>query len=309
MKIATTLIGIEDVTAQETSGKIIAPGRIQFEKDIIPTTANNIYTLIEHFMFKTIEDIETVITKFTTTLKGTIRTECNRTGNHKFNSVDIEKTMNQHLRNKGYIIDFKQAEHIIYIDIIDNHCFIGIPIHLNLQKRPYRIKINNQGINACLAAAMIKLSGYTEGKTLADPFCKDGVILIEAATQAKGNLYGIDTNKNNIRNAIINTKLAKKEVTYHNGDASDLATLTPKKIDCIVSYPPFESKMKKPGLMKRIYEQLFTQAQQHLQGTMIILSPDKKILENSTLPLKEERTIMIGKLTHYLFIWNTVQKD
>lgn len=55
-----------------------------------------------------------------------------------------------------------------------------------LHKRGYRENSNEAPIKETLAAAMVRLGRYKRSKTLYDPFCGSGTILIEAA------MYGMD---------------------------------------------------------------------------------------------------------------------
>ena len=55
-----------------------------------------------------------------------------------------------------------------------------------LFKRGYRLKTGPAPINECLAAGLIKLSGWTEEQRLYDPMCGSGTLLMEAIGAARG---------------------------------------------------------------------------------------------------------------------------
>ncbi len=61
-----------------------------------------------------------------------------------------------------------------------------------LHKRGYRDRAGDAPIKETLAAAMIKLSYWNPSRTLYDPFCGSGTILIEAAMIGKNIAPGID---------------------------------------------------------------------------------------------------------------------
>ncbi len=61
----------------------------------------------------------------------------------------------------------------------------------SLHKRGYRRFANIAPIKETLASALIKLSDWTPGKTLVDPFCGSGTILIEAAMMAQNIAPGL----------------------------------------------------------------------------------------------------------------------
>ncbi|HLD12290.1 MAG TPA: THUMP domain-containing protein [Candidatus Nanoarchaeia archaeon] len=305
MNIATTYQGIEDITAEEVKGKQVAPGRIAYEgKQTTFTTVIHTYQLIKHFTFTTIEDIEQEARGITYNFTKPMRAECERHGNHNFNSVDVEKAFIQVLRTQGKIINYKQPEEKLFIDIIDNNCFIGIPLVMHQQKRTWRMKINNQGTNAVIAAAMVTLAHYQQGQTIIDPYSKDGTLLIEAATKAPGNIHGYDKSNNNIRNAEINTKLAKATITYHQEDNDWITThFKPGEIDAIISYPPFESQRRKEKHIKNNYEQLFQTATELHIPTIVILSPNKNILTYTPQPPANIKELHLGQQTYYIISW------
>lgn len=61
-----------------------------------------------------------------------------------------------------------------------------------LHKRGYRDRAGDAPLKETLAAAMIKLSYWNPSRTLYDPFCGSGTILIEAAMIGKNIAPGID---------------------------------------------------------------------------------------------------------------------
>lgn len=62
----------------------------------------------------------------------------------------------------------------------------------SLHKRGYRTQANAAPIKETLAAALIKLSDWTPGRTLVDPFCGSGTIAIEAALIAHNIAPGLN---------------------------------------------------------------------------------------------------------------------
>ncbi len=81
-------------------------------------------------------------------------------------------------------IDLKQPDIRIVLHFKDQHLDVlldssGEPLH----KRGYRTKTNIAPLNEVLAAGIISLSGWQAQKSLLDPMCGSGTILIEAAMQ------------------------------------------------------------------------------------------------------------------------------
>ena len=302
MNIAICLRGIEDIAAQEVNGKKTLPGRVEFSGDVTDfRSVNDVYEVLHSCTFNELDDIETEAEKLQLHFSGSVKVDCIREGEHNFNSVDVEKIVSTVLRKKGFAIDFKKADNTILVDVLDKHCIFGIPKKRRLQKREYRVKINNQGINACLAYAMLKLAGYEDGMSVLDPFCKDGTILIEAGLTAPGTLHGNDANKNNVRNARLNAAMAKVPITFHTGDAANLPEM---QFDCAASYPPFESKRRTFKTMQRVYKEFFEYAAAHVKGKIALLSPNKSLLDAAQdLKLNEEREVWAGKQKFFAFIF------
>ncbi len=72
-----------------------------------------------------------------------------------------------------------------------------VTVHLNtsgaaLHRRGYREKGNEAPLKETLAAALVKISGWTKESPLVDPFCGSGTILIEAALIARNIAPGIN---------------------------------------------------------------------------------------------------------------------
>lgn len=62
----------------------------------------------------------------------------------------------------------------------------------SLHKRGYRTKTNDAPMKETLAAAMVKLSDWSADRTLIDPFCGSGTILIEAGLLAQNKAPGLN---------------------------------------------------------------------------------------------------------------------
>jgi len=117
-----------------------------------------------------------------------------------------------------------------------------------------------------LAKIMMNLAQQGPKKTLLDPFCGSGTILMEAATMGYKNLLGndlaekavIDTNKN-LEWAIGQYNLANVNFKLYQVDARHLSSkLQPKSVDFIVTEP----YLGKPLRGKEAKEQLTTQSQE-----------------------------------------------
>lgn len=211
MKIAVCLKGTEDLIAKDLKGKRLLEGRIAFSKSKNLGGVIAVYDLIEQFKFKYYKDLIQKISKLKFKFKGSFRVDCKREGEHDFDSGMIERGVGEIIYKLGFKVDLKTPENTIYVDIIDDNCLIGVLEAKDLHKRDYKAKASNQSLNACLAYFMLKLLGKGD---LIDPFCRDGVIVIEAARMKLGKVYAWDENYNNLKNAQTNVALAEAKVKF-----------------------------------------------------------------------------------------------
>src|SRR3989339_502340 len=171
--IASTLECLESITEEELSGKKISPGRVLYTKPKkIIRSALFSYKLLKQFKFKKEEEIY---------------------------KIDF---------NQGFKVDLKKPDNIIFMDIKNDNCFIGINPVQN-SKRGYRIRNTSGSINSTIAYSLVSLAEINKTDNVLDPFCKDGVILIEAGISKAKKLNGLERD---IKNSSINSKLAKIKI-------------------------------------------------------------------------------------------------
>lgn len=299
--IGTTVTGLEDAAIKETNGKISSEGRVSFEK--IPKnslTINTIYELITSFQFKDLNDIKKKIKEENIILKGTYKCLCKRMGEQSFNSMIIEheigKIIDQNNKDLEYSRD--DPETTIYLDIFNKTCNIGILKERNLSKRTYRFHLNNQTTPTLVAACLIKHLNIRKNETLLCINCKDGVIPIEATLQ-NIKVLSQDSNPNNIRNAEINAKLAKKEINLQLRNIDQIEG----KHDFIITQIIFSKDKKGPH---RKINDIFQFSKNNLKKKLAIITnhpEDIKIFCPKEIKLKEEKEIQHGglKLTLQIF--------
>ena len=303
MFVSVTINGIEDITSKEVKGKKILDRRVLFKKELKNYRSLDIvYKLIDKFEFSDFEDLIDKLTKIKFKIKSPFKVECNREGQHNFKSVDIQKELNDFFTKKGYKLDYKNPKNIIYIDIINNNCVAGLLLKENLHKRDYRIKINNQSINACLAYALLKLSDYKKDDILVDPFCKDGVICIEAALLKGKKIYGLDENKNNIRNAKINAQLAKVKINFSICGIDWLSTKFKKNSVKIITNLFICNRNEQE--YTKILPEFFNQVDYILKDKIGIITTKPELVKQyaNKLKLEHERKITIGGMIYYILI-------
>ncbi len=307
MKIATTLIGLENVLAKESNGKIIIPGRVLFSKEKKLKSALIVYDYIAHFKFKDEQEIYDNISKINLKFKGSFRVDCSRIGEHIFNSQEIRQNVGEIIYNKGNKVDLDDPENIFYADIINDYCFFG-KNPINLAKRDYRVRASKDSLNAALAFSLLKIASYDKNKILLDPFCQDGIILIEAALLGGKKLYGLSPD---VKNASINSKIAKVKVNLYEKDLIWLGKLFKKNsVDLIITKPLFPSKTKSVNFIDKLTRELFNQANNILKkdGKMILLTPKLELINKYTklykLNIKEEVNVKYGNLNYRVISLN-----
>jgi len=223
------LEGIESIVKEEIKEKVgvnagvLVPGRLELnsQKLVELKSIHLIYELIDSFKFKSLngilKKIENIKFSF---IKKDFVVRCSRKGNHKFNSLHAEKKIGEIIFKKNHKVNLK-SDMIIYVDIIGDLCLIGKLVGKNLNKRKYRLFRHNQSIDACLAYSVTQL---TDSNSVYDPFCKDGVILIEAGLGGIKELYA-QGSENSLRNTNINSRLAKITIKAE----------IPKSVDVVIT--------------------------------------------------------------------------
>ena len=295
--------GLEDQAIKEIKGKVVIPGRVLTENVDI-NTVQSAMKVYEYWgqgkvsdLIKWIDgDIKDFFKVYD--IKGKVKIDCHREGEHDFISVDVERKFANELLSKGYQIDMKSSDMVIFVDIINDDYIYGLDLTPKLlSKRDYRIKIHKQSINACIAYCLVRLSEWKKG-ILLDPFCKDGIIPIEAAIYREGDVIGYDSLFHNVRSSEINCKLSEVDVKFARFDASWLDTRF-DDINTIISAVPFPSKTISEGKIKFIYQELFKALKETLSGKAVFIAPTVSLLKDVAsdydFKLVEERVTFMGK--------------
>jgi len=299
MKIACTLPGLENILKKDTKGKVIYPGRVLFNKGNLKSSLI-IYDYITSFKFKNEKEIYNEVNKIKFKINKSFRVDCSRHGRHKFNSQDIREKIGEIIYNKGNEVNLNDPGTIIYIDIIDDFCIIGLnPEKL---KRDYKIRVSNDSMQPCLAYSLLKIAKFNKNKVLLDPFCSDGTILIEAGLLGGKKFYGFSQD---IKNASINSKIAKVKLNLYKEDLSWLDTLFKKNsVDLIISKPIYQSKTKSENFVDKIIKELFYKIEYILKknGLMLLISPKTELLEKYAkeykFKVKNEINVKIGDINY-----------
>lgn len=257
--------GLEDITQKEiqeilkVSSEVLLPGRVLFTVKAVEKLLLKTQSIIKLYALKQIctqhEDIEVF------PLKSPFRVVCSRKDEYRLGSQEIEKVIGEKFYLARNTVDLKNPKTIVFLDIVEGKILVGIDLSPTLlSKREYRVKIHNQSLNACVAYGLVRLSGYTGKKILLDPFCRDGIIAIEAARYKKGEIFAYDALFPNVRSTEINATLAgvRKEITISRIETEWLDTkFAEGEVDFVVCAVPFVSKTLKENEVKKLYKEFF----------------------------------------------------
>jgi 23S rRNA G2445 N2-methylase RlmL len=317
--LVSSLKGIEDVCVSEIKDILGVKARKVYDKKIIFKTTNikkylskartvkRVCYFIKKFKFKSREDILEKTGKIKFDFKGSFMVKCNREGNHDFKSNEIEKGVGGIILKKGYNVDVKNPKNIVFVDIADNICFVSYLIKDNLCRRNYRFRRNNDSIDACIAASLVKLGKIEKKHIVVNPLCKDAIIGIEVYLQGVRKVCCLDGSKNNIRNSKINTRLAKAKIEFRDLDVDWLDTLfKDKSVDRVIAIISYS--LRKKDVARRDFVELINQAEYILkkQGKIIVvgrnLSMLKSILSIYNLKIEKEKNVFVGKEKYEIWV-------
>ena len=206
--IAYTLKGLEGTTSWEVSGKKSCEKHVLFtKKKKYVKSALFSYEFVESIRFTGLEDLTDKIKKIKLKIIGKFKVDCIKENNKRLTSQEIKVRIGEIFYNRGFKVDLKNPETIIFLDINNNECFIGRnPVYY---KRNYKVRSGRDSINPVIGYSLLKAAGFKTNEILLDPFCSDGVILIEAGLMKGRKLYGFSED---IKNARINSKIAKIKI-------------------------------------------------------------------------------------------------
>lgn len=233
---------------------------------------------------------------------------CERKGEHPFTSYDLEQEFNKWLAEKYNVaVDRRNPQTIIHIDIQDDECVIGIDYSgIDLGKRDYRIFLGTDALKGNIAAALLFIADYESKHALLDPFCRHGIIPIEAALYStntsphkfgkeklaftklpnakldvkdkekefKGTIIAMDDNFKHVSATRKNAKIAGivKEVEFSRKDLQWLDAKFGKNfLDRIITLPIQPGRMLDEKRAEKIYHEFFYQAEFILKKTGKIL--------------------------------------
>ncbi|MDO8660918.1 MAG: THUMP domain-containing protein, partial [Candidatus Woesearchaeota archaeon] len=111
----------------------------------------------------------------------TFKVECDK-DTSEITSQEINDVCGAVIKEQtGSAVNYKTPEVIFSLFIRNEKAWFGIDIcGFDLSKRPYRVFLGTNSLKGTIAYGITQIAGYTPKKTLLDPFCRHGIIPIEA---------------------------------------------------------------------------------------------------------------------------------
>ncbi len=365
---ATLSPGLEDVAAEEIEelgGRVTevrrGKGRVFFEGDLklmaklnyMARTIERIMILLTVERFETLEDIYGIVKRLDF---GWIKPNQSfairplRVGEHDFTSLDVGRVAGQavidsYMESKGVRlkVNLDEPDVIIRVDVIFDEVYVGVDTtgDESLHRRGYRVYDHPAPLNPTIASAMIRLSGWNPKKSLLDPMCGSGTILIEAGMMGRNiapqklrdffqfvKIYGMDlleevreeTSKlechdeimllgierfrKHILGGIRNAERAGVGDTVHfiQGDATKLCV---RSADIIVTNPPYGLRIAKKGVIEELYYG-FLKSARDVAEKVVVITAEIEFMKNSIskndYEVLEERWVKYGGLDTKVFV-------
>jgi len=260
----------------------------------------------KYFKFKDIKEYKKQIKdiKFPK-IENTFAVYCERFGNHKFSSKNIEIATATKIKGK---VSLESPETLIYVLVKNNECLIGIDLYKKrLDKRDYRIKPHPNALNSSIAFIALKFSDYIPKKTLLDPFCGSGIIPIEAALLKGKEIYASDNQYYCIESTSINSKIAKVKFNISKTPINDLDKKFKKSFfDFIITDPPIATFHGLRGveyLYKEFLEKAFLLLKPKGVLTIITVRPKPLIEEPGKFKLKKQLILDKNNLKYHILVF------
>ncbi|MEM3154488.1 MAG: THUMP domain-containing protein [Candidatus Woesearchaeota archaeon] len=309
--LVLTHIGIEDVSSAEIK-KLISASNIKAEKgkiffsctseqDLVDLcyygrTFSKVILLLKSGTMKYMPD--EFLLKDLPFIDKTVVVKCDRIGNHPFTSFDVMQVLNSALAKLYNVkIDHKNPQTTFYLLIENDQFYFGVDFAgIDLGRRDYRIFLGTDALKGTIAAALLTISSYEPKHALLDPFCRNGIVPIEAAlfatntsphkfakeklafaklpnlkyslkdkeTDFKGTIIAMDDNFKHVSAAKKNAKIAGvvKSIEFSRADIKWLDAKFGKNfLDRIIALPVQSGRSIAEKTVEKIYHQFFYQSE------------------------------------------------
>ena len=254
----------------------------------------------------------------------------------KIGELLLENSKNNKLKTK---VDLREPDIIFLCYLNKNSFYLGIDFSgYDLSKRHYKIFQHPETLKGNVAYALMRIAKYKSGELLVDPFSGSGIIAIEAACYAynfpvnyymkdkfaflrlmkfnfnaidkkikkhgKHRIFGFDHNVRYVESAKKNATIAgvNKYISFSRIAVEWHDTkLEENSVDVIIGNPPSASKIVPEKDIRKLYEELFYQADFIVakNSRVLLASRDPELAipaaEKYKFKVKEKREIYAGQ--------------
>ncbi len=271
-----------------------------------------------------------------------------RVGQHEFTSLDVGRVVGQaiidsYLESRGVRlrVNLDNPDVIIRADVIFNELYVGLDTtgDAALHKRGYRVYDHPAPLNPTIASSLVMISSWNVEKSLLDPMCGSGTILIESAMigrdippqklrkefqflriyngdmlrdliessserDVKMKLLGIEKFRKHLRGAVLNSKKAGvyDTIDFVQGDATRMCV---KDVDVMITNPPYGMRIARKGIIENLYRG-FLKCSKDITDEIIVITAEHKILREKALDIgysiRDEIKVKYGGLDAVIFI-------
>ena len=217
------------------------------------------------------------------------RVTTKRHGAHPFTSLDVQRFAGGALiARHGCAVDLVDHEVEVRADVIDRTCIVGVQLSREaLSRRVARVYRPRTALKVNVAYALLHLARIdADTRSLLDPFCGSGTILLEAADiYPHLQLFGSDYSVATLAGARRNVGAAG-----HGGrialcccDARRMGAVYGRRFDTIVTNPPYGIRQGQHVDFDRFYDRVFEQAAALLppRGRLILLSWKRGVIDRT----------------------------
>ncbi len=210
----------------------------------------------------------------------------------------------------------------------------------SLHKRGYRSQANIAPIKETLAAALVKLSDWTPDRTLIDPFCGSGTILIEAALIAQNIAPGLDrafvfqtwrsldakmieeiyeearqAEKSNLELKIQGSDLDQRslETAKQNAKKAGISNLIFKYSDfndlefstfencTFIANPPYGERLEETATVEKMYQDFGKKFKESKNCSLFLITSNENFPRLFGRPADKNRKLFNGNIRCYLY--------
>ena len=237
------------------------------------------------------------------------RVSCHRFGDHGFSSVDVERMAGAVLQKRYRLrVDLEGYEEEVRIFVRGEKCSVALQrTRTPLSARHKTSYAPMAALRTNIAYAMLRLTA--PARSLLDPFCGSGTILLEAADAFPGvALYGCDVNEEAVAGARKNAEAEGLSLDIRRVDARALARSYSPDFDAVVTNPPYGLRVGKHLDYSRFYRHFLRQAHAVLapEGRMALIAfkrrDFRRELDRSPFLPEEEYAVEIGDITPKIYL-------